>query len=34
MRRDLIRELYKSKEFRYLSTEEMVRRLAKAFTIP
>src|SRR6185369_9810396 len=34
MRRDLIRELHESKEFGHASTEEMVRRLAKAFTIP
>ena len=34
MRKDLIKELYKSKEFRYSSTKEIVRRLVKVFTIP
>ena len=34
MRSSLIKELHKSKEFRYLSIEEIVRRLAKVFTIP
>ena len=34
MRRDLIQELYESKEFRYLGTKEIVRRLARTFTIP
>ena len=34
MRRDLIRELHESKEFRYLEVKEIVRRLARAFIIP
>jgi hypothetical protein len=34
MRTELIQELYKSKEFSYTSTDKIVRRLLKAFTIP
>jgi hypothetical protein len=34
MRKDLIKELHESKEFGHASTEEMVRRLQRAFTIP
>ena len=34
IRRDLIRELHESKEFRYLGTKEIVRRLARTFAIP
>ena len=34
IRLDLIKELYKSLEFSYVSTKEIVRRLVIAFTIP
>ena len=34
MRTDLITELHYSKEFGHVSTEEIVRRLSKTFTIP
>jgi hypothetical protein len=34
MRKDLIRELHESPEFRHVGLEEMVRRLNKAFAIP
>ena len=34
IRKDLIKELYKSLEYRYISVEEIVRRLIKVFAIP